>query len=93
MSTEIKPCPKCNLPVDPVENPSGLHDSYCVGETPYVMHNRKAGMVVYLTEEEWAAMVENSQRMEAGGPDDYPAGMATAIANRAVFGIKDYGDD
>lgn len=88
----VAPCPKCELPLDPKEMTADklkMHADYCIGISPFVLHNRKAGMVVYLTTEEWDAMQTSNQTMADGEGDHFPESMALAIASRAVFGIAD----
>ena len=80
--SSVKACPTCGLPVDKTIKSNRSHKEYCVGETPYVLHNQRAGMVVYLTEEEHEAM-----RASNADGAEFPDDMAKAIANRAVFGI------
>jgi hypothetical protein len=66
------------------------HASYCIGETPWVLHNRRAGMVVYLSDEEYEAMINNNLAIAAGSEETFPSEMATNIANRALFGLHDW---
>ena len=96
MSTAIKPCPKCELPFDESVGQNNLeqHLRVCIGVSPFVLHNRRAGMVVYLSAEEWDALQTANQRMVAGEKDDqFPVSMAVNITARSVWGLSDYGTD
>jgi hypothetical protein len=81
----VHACPLCELPIDEAENPGKNHEAVCIGQTPWVLHNRNAGMVVYLSADEFAAMT-NARINGAEMPD----GMADAIVARTLFGITEY---
>ena len=83
----VRPCPKCELSLDPKETNTALHLEHCIGETPWVLHNRKAGMVVYLSEEEYVAMQEANHAAARGEHEPIPTEMTARIAARAVYGI------
>lgn len=80
----VEPCSRCELPLVQGSAKAKRHAASCIGQTPYVLHNRKAGMVVYLSEEEWTA-IQNSNQTSV----KLPEGMAASIASRAVFGLSD----
>ena len=86
MSKVIEPCSKCELPIDPEMKNAALHDQFCIGQTPYVLHNRKAGMVVYLSEAEWEALHDPLFPREGS---EFDTQVTANVAGRAVFGIDD----
>lgn len=87
-SDAVVPCRKCELPLDPGKVSIENHLELCIGKTDYVMHNQRAGMVIYLSAEEWEAILDSNQAVDRGEPETFPISMATAIAGRAVFGLQ-----
>lgn len=69
-------CEKCGVPL-PFSQAS-KHIAHCIGQQPHVLHNRKAGMVAYLTEGEWVAIRQGTLTSE----------QAEQVAGRAVYGIE-----
>lgn len=69
-------CEKCGVPL-PFSQAS-KHIAHCIGQQPHVLHNRKAGMVAYLTEEEWEALRSGALSSE----------QADQVVGRAVYGIE-----
>lgn len=74
-------CENCGVPI-PFEK-LRVHPDYCIGQTRFILHNRKAGMVVYLTETEWEALHDPIAR-----GTEFDAELAYAIVQRAVFGVE-----
>ena len=85
--TQVRPCPKCGVPFDPGHrmNDWTRHLDNCIGETPFVLHNRESGVVVYLTEMEWMAL---HQREDSPDFDrDRLLAAAEAVGPRVVWGV------
>ncbi|QGZ16671.1 hypothetical protein PBI_DEWDROP_23 [Microbacterium phage Dewdrop] len=69
-------CETCGVPLPFAQ--AAKHRENCIGQTPHILHNVRAGMVIYLTEEEWTAVREGTLSEE----------MATQITSRAVYGVE-----
>lgn len=73
-------CEKCGLPLP--YSRQEQHTANCIGQTAHVLHNVRAGMVVYLSEEEWTTL-QQSKITSA-----FPTETAEKIAARAVYGVE-----
>ncbi|AWN07693.1 hypothetical protein HOT31_gp022 [Microbacterium phage Hendrix] len=69
-------CVQCGVPLP--YSQSVEHIKHCIGQTAHILHNRKAGMVAYLTDEEWTAIQNNTLTVEQAAP----------IVGRAVNGVE-----
>ncbi|QNJ55912.1 hypothetical protein SEA_RASPUTIA_22 [Microbacterium phage Rasputia] len=69
-------CVQCGVPLP--YSQSEKHIAHCIGQQAHVLHNRRAGMVAYLTEEEWTAIQNDTLTEDQARP----------IAARAVYGVE-----